>query len=636
MISNKYIRITRILLMFATTSLLFGQTAEELKRFMDTYDKLKVDQQANEVVKKGIESEKGPDDGPVRLIIDPGDMTKYYREKMNVIQKDLDQLNRLLIPADSIPPLRHFGYNYFSLRDSIQMIDNANISEEYILGYGDEVIISIWGQAEQYERAILERDGTVFINNAGLLYLGGKTQAQAKTYVYDRFAKVYATLKSKPAETYLEFSIGKIKNINVSIVGHVLYPGNYVVNPSMSVSNLLIMAGGINETGSLRNIYLRRENANIDTLDLYPIITGVGIETQPKIQEGDIVIIPARGKTISITGGVVVPAYFEAKINESLSALIQFAGLTGELSEKQVVISRPNGDNMFLLNNEFDTVGLTHQDSIIISKPLWSNKSISISVANRPMVKMPWVKKMTFSQITSFLSVDTENISHIELIRRSPIDKFYQPIQIDLAEKSKLEFQANDHLSIHLNEKYIPSKTVVVRGEVNSPGTYSLINERESLNSLLNRAGGLNATSNLHFVTIKRDTLTFGSKDGNLTLSPGDTVTANSRVGTVKIEGEVHHPGYFEWLANSGAKDYISLAGGLTAYGDKKHIVYITPYGEATRINSRSNITVLPGSVINISEKPLAEQNVKPDRFQQMSSLVTSLVSIAILANTAK
>ena len=47
---NKYIRNTRILLMFATTSLLFGQTAEELKRFMDTYDKLKVDQQANEVV----------------------------------------------------------------------------------------------------------------------------------------------------------------------------------------------------------------------------------------------------------------------------------------------------------------------------------------------------------------------------------------------------------------------------------------------------------------------------------------------------------------------------------------------------------------------------------------------------------
>ena len=86
---------TRILLIFLSLSLIFGQTAEELKRFMDTYDKIKVDQQANDIVKKGIDSEKDPDDGPVRLIIEPGDMTKYYREKMNVIKKDLDQLNKL-------------------------------------------------------------------------------------------------------------------------------------------------------------------------------------------------------------------------------------------------------------------------------------------------------------------------------------------------------------------------------------------------------------------------------------------------------------------------------------------------------------------------------------------------------------
>ena len=108
--------ITRILLILSSISLISSQTAEELKRFMDTYDKLKVDQQANEVVKKGLESEKDPYDGPVRLLISPGDMTKYYHEKMKVIQKDLEQLNRLLISSDSIPPLMHFGYNFFSLK----------------------------------------------------------------------------------------------------------------------------------------------------------------------------------------------------------------------------------------------------------------------------------------------------------------------------------------------------------------------------------------------------------------------------------------------------------------------------------------------------------------------------------------
>jgi hypothetical protein len=40
------------------------------------------------------------------------------------------------------------------------------------------------------------------------------------------------------------------------------------------------------------------------------------------------------------------------------------------------------------------------------------------------------------------------------------------------------------------------------------------------------------------------------------------------------------------------------------------------------------------GSRIIVSEKPITEANVMTDRFQQISVLITSLVSIAILANT--
>jgi protein involved in polysaccharide export with SLBB domain len=177
---------------------------------------------------------------------------------------------------------------------------------------------------------------------------------------------------------------------------------------------------------------------------------------------------------------------------------------------------------------------------------------------------------------------------------------------------------------------------VVVKGDVNSPGVYPLINNRETLNSILSRSGGLQTSSDINNVIVKRDTLIFGSKTGDLILTPGDTVIAKPIVGTVKVEGGVHNPGNMAWSANNSAKDYLSFAGGLTTYGDKKHIVYITPYGEASRINTRSNVSILPGSIIRVSEKPLSEQNVKPDRFQQISSLVTTLVTIAILANTAK
>ena len=90
MIIYKYMRITRILFILLSITLCSAQTAEELKRFMDTYDKIKVDQEANEVVKKGLDSEKNPEDGPVRLIIEPGNSiiqnfthTKRYLPNMS-------------------------------------------------------------------------------------------------------------------------------------------------------------------------------------------------------------------------------------------------------------------------------------------------------------------------------------------------------------------------------------------------------------------------------------------------------------------------------------------------------------------------------------------------------------------------
>lgn len=623
----------RILFIIVSISIAFGQTPEELKRFMDTYDKIKVDQQANEVVKKGIQSEKDPEERPVQLLVEPGDMTKYYWEKMNVIKKDLDQLNRILNYSDSIPPLTHFGYNYFSLRDSIEFIDNANVSSNYILGYGDEVIVSVWGQAEEYVRKILERDGTIFIDNVGLLYLGGKTQSEAKAYVVERFSKVYATLNSTPQLTFLEFSIGKIKNINISVAGHVQYPGNYVVNPSISISNILILAGGISNTGTLRKIYIQRGSTLIDTLDLYPLITGVGTVARIPIFEGDIIVVPPRGETIAITGDILNPAYFEIQAGEKISSALKYAGKID--NNNPIIIARPQARNLYVQYSDFKTINLMHGDSLIVPNPYKPVRSISISVTNRSIISIPWINNITFMDILIFMSLDVDNVSDVELIRRSNNSNYQEPIPFDYRKSRDFSFMPNDHLSIQLREKYTPPKTVVIKGDVYSPGTYPIINNKESILSVIERAGGLLGTTNMNNVTVKRDTLMFGSSSGNLLLTPGDTILVKPLVGTVRVEGEVHKAGNFEWVSNYSARNYLEFAGGLNAYGDKKHIIYITPYGEASRITLRSKTSVLPGSIIRVSPRPLAEQQYI-DRFQQISSLVTSLVSIAILANTTK
>ena len=185
----KYIRFFRILLLFPTI-FLHTQTLEELSQLRKAYEENQKAKEASEIINQGVNAESDLESTPVRLIVEPNEILNYYKEKMKRIEKDLNQLNRLLISTDSIPPLDYFGYKYFSARDSIQFIDNANIGSNYILGYGDEVIISVWGQAEQYDKVVINRDGTAFINNVGLLYLGGKNIIQAKKYITNRFSKI--------------------------------------------------------------------------------------------------------------------------------------------------------------------------------------------------------------------------------------------------------------------------------------------------------------------------------------------------------------------------------------------------------------------------------------------------------------
>ena len=144
-------------------------------------------------------------------------------------------------------------------------------------------------------------------------------------------------------------------------------------------------------------------------------------------------------------------------------------------------------------------------------------------------------------------------------------------------------------------------------------------------------------TPDLSNVIVKRDSLSFGSSSGELILTPGDTIFATPYLGTVKIEGAVHNPGNFEWVSINKAKDYIAFAGGITAYADKKHIIYIDPYGQASRIKVKSNTAILPGSTIRISELPIINQQINQDRrLDQMSNVVSTLVSLAILTQTLK
>ncbi len=622
----------KLILYLIFFTFLNAQSPDELKKFMETYDKIKIDQQANNIVKEGIEMESS-EVGPVKLLVTPSDIDSYYNEKIKSLKFEMNKLSKLLFQIDSTATLVDFGYNYFSLRDSINFLDNLKITPNYVLGFGDEVIISVWGQVEQYEKLIIQRDGSVYVSNVGLLFLSGKTLAEAKSYVNDKFSKVYSTINSKPQLTFVNISVGSVKNININISGHVKFPGNYIVSPSINVLNVIILAGGINTTGSLRSIYLIRNGVTIDSLDLYPIISGQSFSFDSfNLSDGDYLVVPAKGETISITGSVRMPGFYELK-NDNIKTIMNYSGGKDRNALNKTYLYRNNGFNLHVSENNYDEITLLNGDSLVVPLKNINPKNISISIDNRQPFDIPWINNLTFEDIFDFGNINVSNIKKIEIVRRVD-DINYETYLLNGFDKIDFSFEPYDFISIQLYNAYNKISTVYIGGYISSPGNYPLIRNNETLNTLIERAGGLVGFSSLSSLIIKRDSLIIGSSDGNILLTPEDSIIVNSVNATVTIEGSVHNPGSIQWIEDRTAKEYIELSGGLTAYGDKKHVTYIEPYGEAYRIKVNSRKYLSPGSKIIVSEKPSNQLDVKPDRFQQFSSLISSLVTIAILANS--
>ena len=103
-------------------------------------------------------------------------------------------LQELEFIKDSSDNMKYIGYEFFTKRDSMPFWQNLPIPIDYSLGPGDEIIISVWGEVDLLVSETINRQGQIYIENIGLLYLGDKTLSAAKNYVFKRFSKIYSTL----------------------------------------------------------------------------------------------------------------------------------------------------------------------------------------------------------------------------------------------------------------------------------------------------------------------------------------------------------------------------------------------------------------------------------------------------------
>ena len=171
------------------------------------------------------------------------------------------------------------------------------------------------------------------------------TIAEANDYLKRTLNKIYNGLNNTNDPTSdIRLTLGGIRTIQINVMGEVVQPGTYSLSSFSTVFHALYRAGGVSEIGSLRNVQLVRNGKNIATIDVYQFIMKGNIQDDIRLQEGDVVIVPAYEVLVKIDGKVKRPMRFEMKKDENLSTLISYAGgFDADAYTRSLRVVRQNG-----------------------------------------------------------------------------------------------------------------------------------------------------------------------------------------------------------------------------------------------------------------------------------------------------
>jgi hypothetical protein len=121
--------------------------------------------------------------------------TEIKDQNLSTINLKSDDIKTVNIPKvvsisgkKKTTELSFFGYNYFN-RD-INFFDNIQTPKDFILGPGDEVILSIWGETNIRRNFTINKDGLIFYQNIGFINLANKTMDEAASVLRNEFAKI--------------------------------------------------------------------------------------------------------------------------------------------------------------------------------------------------------------------------------------------------------------------------------------------------------------------------------------------------------------------------------------------------------------------------------------------------------------
>lgn len=205
--------------------------------------------------------------------------------------------------------LNQIGYDQFGLGRAVSLPQVGAVQSNYVLGPGDEIVVSLRGQENSEYRTTVDRDGRVLLPRLPPIPAAGRTFGDFRQDLLAAIHRAYVA-----TDGYI--SIGQLRQISVMVSGEVGNPGVRIMTGLSTAADAVLVSGGVKKTGSLRRIYILRGNERIP-VDLYSMVIGQGHNAGTNLMDGDRIVVPPLGPTVAVTGWIGRPGIYELAPGQS-------------------------------------------------------------------------------------------------------------------------------------------------------------------------------------------------------------------------------------------------------------------------------------------------------------------------------
>ncbi|MCF6214559.1 MAG: SLBB domain-containing protein [Emcibacter sp.] len=340
--------------------------------------------------------------------------------------------------------ISQYGYLIFENIPSYDNVLTGSISNTYKLGVGDELIVTLQGSKSQSYTVKVDLEGRVIIPDLRPISVTGISLGEFKSILTNQ-------VQESIIGTEVYVSLASVRSISVLVVGEVGMPGLIRTSSLASPLEILISAGGVKKTGSLRNITIVRDGKNT-VFDIYQLLNGVGAGFET-LNDGDRIIVPTIGATIALDGEMVRPGIYELPSGANDISIKQAMSLAGgtlrpsgyEIS--QVFLDDTGKQHFSTLKDDKRIRG----GEVLIASLIENSQSGKVELAGH--VKTPGYRSLAGARSVNSLIGDVNNFKDDPYLLFGLIERVEEKTQTRYLEAFSPEKTLNDGTEILLKDR---------------------------------------------------------------------------------------------------------------------------------------------------------------------------------------